>query len=135
MLIQQCDRCNKKGKKLYCNSCVKSPDYFDVYKYNNRNIFVKGELIVSVKACTWHDAIEQVKNNLFHKQIRNENLTINCEKDFAYLEQNSAVTPIKEPLEDLLTYKIYLNKERNESSLLEYQNFWDLTFNNSNQST
>ena len=73
-----------------------------------------------IKAYTWHDAIEYVKCNYFEKKSK-ENLNINCEKDFAYLEEI-------DNNENLLGYSIYLNKEVGvKSSLLRDEDFCDLT--------
>jgi hypothetical protein len=56
------------------------------YKNNNDSRFGKdGQPTDRIKAYTWHDAIEYVKYNYFEKKSK-ENLNINCEKDFAYLE-------------------------------------------------
>ena len=33
MIFQQCFSCVEKGKNVYCNNCVKSGDYYDIYKY------------------------------------------------------------------------------------------------------
>jgi hypothetical protein len=134
MIIRQCDSCVEKGKNAYCNKCVKSCDYYDVYKYaeDKESRFRKGKMIGTIKAYTWHDAIEHIKNNFFHNC--SENLNINCEKDFAYLVRSSPSTIVgdernKGSAENPLGYAIYLNKERNESV-----NFWDLTapFSNNN---
>ncbi|MBV9177524.1 MAG: hypothetical protein JO327_11595 [Nitrososphaeraceae archaeon] len=78
-IILQCANCSKEGKNFYCSNCTKSADYFDVYKYgdNNNNRISKGKMIGIIKA--WHDAIEYVKNNLFHDRTKKFN--IDCEKD------------------------------------------------------
>jgi hypothetical protein len=95
VIEQQCENCNKKGKNVYCDNCIKVAEYFEVFKYSidNNNRFGKG------------DAIEYVKCNYFEKKSK-ENLNINCEKDFAYLEEID-----NNNNENLLGYSIYLNKE------------------------
>ena len=32
MIVQQCDKCIRKGKTVYCDNCTKVADYFDVYR-------------------------------------------------------------------------------------------------------
>jgi len=92
---------------------------------------MKGKMIGTIKAYTWHDAIEHIKDNFFHNC--SENLNINCEKDFAYLEEKpeSIVRDGRDngAAENLLGYTIYLNNEGNESGSLSSrkENFWDLT--------
>jgi hypothetical protein len=129
MTIQQCNNCNKKGKNVYCNNCIKSPDYFDVYKYNDDDRFDKGRLIGTIKAYTWNEAIKYIKNRFFSHRSK-EDLIINCEKDFTYLEENrskSAIITDNKVEENRFGYKIYLNKEENESSLVNDKDFWDIT--------
>jgi hypothetical protein len=139
MIIQQCNSCSKKGKNVYCNNCNKEADYFDIYKYyGDNNRFDKGESVGRIKAYTWHDAIEYIKNNLFHN--RSNNLNINCEKDFGYLEEKTEPYIIEnDTKEESLGYKIHLNKKGSESESfsLRDENFWDLTIapiTNSNNS-
>jgi hypothetical protein len=147
MIIQQCVSCSVKGKKDYCNNCLKSSDFFDIYQYKNiKNRFDEGHLIGRIKAYTWHDATEYVKNRFF-SDVSKQKLNINCEKDFAYIEGNSSQYPtvdIKESQGNFVGYKIYLNKELNvsgSSSLSKDQNFSDLTvassdvINNDNKNT
>jgi hypothetical protein len=131
MTIQQCNNCNKKGKNVYCNNCIKSPDYFDVYKYidNDDNRFDKGQPIGTIKAYTWHEAINYVKNRFLPHRSKDD-LRINCEKDFTYLEENrseSAINTDNKVKENQFGYKIYLNKEANESRLVKDKDFWDIT--------
>jgi len=130
MTIQQCNNCNKKGKNVYCNNCIKSPDYFDVYKYNDDDRFDKGRLIGTIKAYTWNEAIKYIKNRFFSHRSK-EDLIINCEKDFTYLEENrsgSAINTNNKIEENWFGYKIYLNKEGNESPpLVKDKDFWDIT--------
>jgi hypothetical protein len=131
-IIQQCANCSKEGKNFYCSNCTKSADYFDVYKYeDNNNRISKGKMIGRIKAYTWHDAIEYVKNSLFHDRTKKFN--INCEKDFAYVEEediDSIITGARnKEKETMLGFKLYLNKEEEEKSESSFkgQNFWDLT--------
>lgn len=135
-IIHQCEDCTKKGKNVYCNNCKKSVDYFDVYKYNNeiKNRYSDGEAIGVIKAFTWHDAIEFIKNNFFGDK---KNLDINCEKEFAYIEGKIDSSPIDNGNRNLgLSYKIYLNNEGKtelkESPLNRNWRVWDTTtINNS----
>ena len=138
MIIHQCQSCAEKGKHAYCNKCVKSGDYYDVYKYDEdkESRFRKGKMIGTIKAYTWHDAIEHIKDNFFHNC--SENLNINCEKDFAYLEKKPE-SSVRDDLdngaaENPIGYTIYLNNEGNESGSLSSlkENFWDLTVPASN---
>jgi hypothetical protein len=86
-------------------------------------------MIGRIKAYTWHDAIESIKSNFFHNQSKNFN--INCEKDFAYVEEKNTESTAMENngKENLLGYKLYLNKEgeKSESSSIKDENLWDLT--------
>ncbi|MER5174468.1 MAG: hypothetical protein ABJB76_12730 [Candidatus Nitrosocosmicus sp.] len=134
-IIQQCVECNKIGKNSYCINCIKSIDYFNVIRYNNNNNnrFADGEAIGKIKAYTWHDAIEFIKNNFYHDQ---NNLDINCEKEFAFVEQKPNLISKNngnKKEEDFLSYKIYLNKDgKNELNLspLSGKNIWDATIIN-----
>jgi hypothetical protein len=135
MIVQQCDNCAKRGKKAYCNNCLLKPDYFDIFRYDpNSDRFGKGSKELRVKAYTWNDVLEYVKNNFFDDKTRN-NLNINCEKDFAYLEEkssgqakeNNSVNGLgKGPF---LGYKVYLiNKDEIfEQSTVKADKFCDLT--------
>jgi hypothetical protein len=134
VIEQQCGNCSKKGKNVYCNNCIKVAEYFEVFKYgidknNSNSRFGKGRQPTDrIKAYTWHDAIEYVKCNYFEKKSR-ENLNINCEKDFAYLEEI-------DNNKNLLGYSIYLNKEVGaKSSLLRDEDFCDLTVDTSSSSS
>jgi hypothetical protein len=130
VIEQQCENCIKKGKNIYCNNCIKVAEYFEVFKYsidNNNKRFDKSQPTDRIKAYTWHDAIEYIKCNYFEKKSR-ENLNINCEKDFAYLEEI-------DNNENLLGYSIYLNKEVGvKSSLLRDEDFCDLTIDSTSSS-
>src|SRR5919205_1173333 len=144
-ITRQCANCSKEGKNFYCNDCTKSADYFDVYKYedNNNNRISKGKMIGRIKAYTWHDAIEYVKNSLFHDRTKKFN--IDCEKDFAYVEEEDIDSTItggrNKEKETMLGFKLYLNKKEEEEgkseSSLKGENFWDLTITitNNNIST
>jgi hypothetical protein len=132
VIEQQCENCIKKGKNIYCNNCIKVAEYFEVFKYsidNNNKRFDKSQPTDRIKAYTWHDAIEYIKCNYFEKKSR-ENLNINCEKDFAYLEETGNN-------ENLLGYSIYLNKEVGvkSSSLLRDEDFCDLTVDTTSSSS
>jgi hypothetical protein len=132
MIIHQCSDCVEKGKNAYCNNCVKSGDYYDIYKYAEDNRFNKGKKIGIIKAYTWHDAIEHVKDNFFHN--RNENLNINCEQDFAYIEEKHE-PKIGEHLnyrENPSRFAIYLNTKEIGSGSISSPNFRDLTATASN---
>jgi hypothetical protein len=138
LIIQQCTSCCAKGKNFHCNKCLKSPDFFDIYEYNDiKNRFDRGRLKWRIKAYTWHDATEYVKDSFF-SDVKEQELNINCEKDFAYIEWNSyqiRSDSIRERQRIFRGYKIYLNKELNRlqpSSLSKDQNFSDLTIWSSN---
>jgi hypothetical protein len=88
-IIKQCEECNGIGKSVYCNNCIKSIDFFEVFRYKNtNNRFVDGESIDEIKAYTWHDAIEFIKNNFYPDW---QDLDINCEKEFAYIEEKTTL--------------------------------------------
>ena len=131
-IIQQCEECAKKGKNSYCNICEKSMDYFDVYKYNNdeKNRYSDGEAIGIIMAFTWHDAIEFIKNNFYDNK---ENLDINCEKEFAYIEGKTDSHSVDNGNRNFErpSYKIYLNngerKESKKSPLDLKWHVWDIT--------
>ena len=131
-IIQQCEECAKKGKNSYCNICEKSMDYFDVYKYNNdeKNRYSNGEAIGIIMAFTWHDAIEFIKNNFYDNK---ENLDINCEKEFAYIEGKTDFHSVDKGNRNFErpSYKIYLNngerKESKKSPLDLKWHVWDIT--------
>ena len=133
VIEQQCENCIKKGKNIYCNNCIKVAEYFEVFKYsidnnNSNSRFGKsGKPTDRIKAYTWHDAIEYIKCNYFEKKSK-ENLNINCEKDFAYLEEIDN--------NENLGYSICLYKEVGvkSSSLLRDEDFCDLTVDNTSSS-
>ena len=133
MITQQCENCTKKGKNIYCNNCAKKADYFDVYSYDSSSRYDRGDLKGRIKAYTWHDVLEYIKDNFFDDGIKG-NLNINCEKDFAYLEeipteQNITGSTVKSQRKNRLGYKVYLiNEEKSFASpALKESNFWDLT--------
>jgi hypothetical protein len=132
-IIQQCNECKEVGKNRYCNNCTKSIDYFDVIKYNNSR-FANGELVGKIQAYTWHEAIEFVRNYFYFGK---NNLKINCEKEFAYIENKDDF--ISEDIENNKdykpSYKLYLNNERNNQKDLmpiikKNINIWDATIIN-----
>jgi hypothetical protein len=142
MIMQQCENCTKKGKNVYCNNCTKKADYFDVYSYDSSTRFDKGDIKGRIKAYTWHDVLEYIKDNFFNDRIK-DNLNINCEKDFAYLEeiateQNmTSSSTEKSQRENKLGYKVYLiNEEKSFGSpAFTHSNFWDLTTVTANEDT
>jgi hypothetical protein len=95
---------------MYCKDCEKSIDYFEVFESisvgNQNNAPV---LIHTIKAYTWNDVIKFVKN----KYLKDQNdLVIDCEKDFAYLErQNRSNELLSNPVEQSTSYQIYLRKD------------------------
>ena len=131
-ITHQCEDCTEKGKNFYCNIFEKSIDYFEVYKYNNdeKNRYSDGEAIGIIKAFTWHDAIEFIKNNFYDNK---ENLDINCEKEFAYIERKTDSYPVDNGNKNFEkpSYKIYLNngerKESKKSPLNLNWHVWDIT--------
>ena len=141
MIIQQCDTCDKKGKSVYCDSCNKVADYFDVYSYIDRHSNDM-KLVGTIKAYTWHESLEFVKNTLFTDYDKKD-LTINCEKEFAFVEKSKPMISNKKQRigddnnkddivseEELMGYKIYLSKANkiNEPFFAEGKNnFRDLT--------
>jgi hypothetical protein len=142
MIMQQCEICTKKGKNVYCNNCIKKADYFDVYSYDSSTRFDKGDIKGRIKAYTWHDVLEYIKDNFFNDHIK-DNLNINCEKDFAYLEEMATEQNItsssteKSQGESKLGYKVYLiNEEKSFGSpAFTHSNFWDLTTVTANEDT
>jgi len=135
MITQQCENCTKKGKNVYCNNCTKKADYFDVYSYDSSSRFDRGDLKGRIKAYTWHDVLEYIKDNFFDDGNKG-NLNINCEKDFAYLEEIPTGvallirgSTVKSQRKNRLGYKVYLiNEEKSFTSpAFKECNFWDLT--------
>jgi hypothetical protein len=131
MINKQCDNCAKKGKNFYCNSCEITAEFFDIYSYST-NRTSGNSLIGRMKAYTWHDVLEYIRNNFFY--VPTSGLNIDCEKDFAYIEKklSDQVTTNrrtdKAHSEDPIGYKIYLNKDNKSiESPPKVENFWDLT--------
>jgi len=132
VIIKQCHDCSVKGKNFYCNSCDKTAESFDIYSYHT-NRMSENSLIGRVKAYTWHDVLEYIKNNFFY-DLSGE-LNIDCEKDFAYIEKklsenvSTNVSNDKLSSEQPIGYKIFLNKD-DSTPLVTTSNsvdFWDLT--------
>lgn len=132
MIIKQCHECAKKGKNFYCNSCDKTAESFDIYSYH-ANRMSENSLIGRMKAYTWHDVLEYIKNNFFH-DLSGE-LNIDCEKDFAYIEKkpsenvSSNISNDKSGIEHPVGYKIFLNKDGTIPlvTTTKLVDFWDLT--------
>lgn len=118
-MIKQCTECRVVGKKMYCENCEKTVDYFEVFENlvgNNQNN--KTTLVHTIKAFTWNDAIQFIKAKYFKDQ---NNLIIDCEKEFAYLErQTGSDNKLANSGDQLTSYKIYL---KNENELSFYKNF------------
>jgi len=110
VVIKQCVKCNEVGKKVYCSECEKSIDYFQVFEDvfdDNRDKI--STLLHTIKAYTWNDVIKFVKDEYFKGQ---NNLVIDCEKEFAYIERlaksdNLLTNSAKQPR----SYKIFLLNE------------------------
>ena len=123
-IIKQCTECRVVGKKMYCENCEKTVEYFEVFENvvgnnqnnpNNQNN--KTTLIHTIKAFTWNDAIQFIKAKYFKDQ---NNLIIDCEKEFAYLErQTGSNNQLSNSGEQLTSYKIYL---KNENELSFHKN-------------
>ena len=135
MIIQQCVNCATKGKKSYCEACAKSIDYFDVYSYSsNATRFNKGDFKIRIKAYTWNDAVEYVKNNFFDNNYKND-LIIDCEKEFAFVElkqdakQVASYSSTETSEEYVLGYKIHLLNTEEVTNLIlkKAEHFRDLT--------
>lgn len=130
MITKQCDNCAPKGKNYYCNACDKKAELFYIYSYYI-NRFSENTLMGRMKAFTWHDVLEYVKNNFFHNP--SGELDINCEKNFAYIEEklsyNCHITEAlnKSDRNHPTGYKIYLNKDNESIDDTPKEDFWDLT--------
>ena len=130
MITKQCDNCAPKGKNFYCNACDKKAELFYIYSYYI-NRFSENTLMGRMKAFTWHDVLEYVKNNFFHNP--SGELDINCEKNFAYIEEklshNCHITEAlnKSDRNHPTGYKIYLNKDNESIDDTPKGDFWDLT--------
>jgi len=118
-IILQCEKCRQISKKTYCGECKKSIDYFEVFEYNNEATdHETREPIERIKAYTWSDVLNFVKNKYFQAT---SDLNINCEKDFAYIEKKTLRDASNmNSMIDQLGYRIFLNKnipvELNNSS-------------------
>ena len=131
MINKQCDNCAKKGKNFYCNSCDITAEFFDIYSYyTNRSS--DNSLIGRIKAYTWHDVLEYIRNNFFYGL--SSGLNIDCEKDFAYIEKKISEQGTtnrrtdKADNKDPIGYKIYLNKDNKSiEDVPKVRNLWDLT--------
>jgi hypothetical protein len=108
-IIIQCEKCRQISKKNYCEECKKSIDYFEVFEYNNETTVPETkEPIERIKAYTWSDILNFVKNKYFQE---NSDLNINCEKDFAYIEKKAV--PDASDMNTMIGkvgYRIFLNK-------------------------
>jgi hypothetical protein len=93
----------------------------------------ENSLIGRMKAYTWHDVLEYIKNNFFY-DLSGE-LNIDCEKDFAYIEKklsenvSSNISNDKSGSEHPVGYKIFLNKDDTTPLVTTTKSvdFWDLT--------
>ncbi len=118
-IILQCEKCRQISKKTYCGECSKSIDYFEVFEYNDETTVSESrEPIDRIKAYTWNDVLNFVKNKYFKE---NSDLNINCEKDFAYIERKTLRDASNmNSMINKLGYRIFLNKniptELNDSS-------------------
>ena len=110
VIVKQCVKCKEIGKKMYCNNCEKSIDYFEVFEDTiGDNHEKKSILVHTIKAFTWNDAIQFVKNEYFKDQ---NDLVIDCEKEFAYLERNTELdTYLANSVKQSRSYKIFLKNE------------------------
>jgi hypothetical protein len=108
-IILQCEKCRQISKKTYCGECRKSIDYFEVFEYNNQTIVPETrEPIERIKAYTWSDVLNFVKNKYFQET---SDLNVNCEKDFAYIEKKVLQDASnKNSVIDKLGYRILLGK-------------------------
>jgi len=108
-IILQCEKCRQVSKKTYCGECKKSIDYFEVFEYNNETTVPESiEPIERIKAYTWSDVLNFVKNKYFQET---SDLNINCEKDFAYIEKKVLQDASnKNSVIDKLGYRILLSK-------------------------
>lgn len=134
MIIQQCEKCAIKGKKVYCNRCTLRADYFQIQSYGSSNMESKpfGNQLI-IKAYTWNDVIEYIISRFFHNYSRTD-LNINCEKDFAFVEEKPNVQgktndPINNILESIkmnqVGFKVYLIDRENAN--FNDRNLHDLT--------
>jgi hypothetical protein len=141
MIVKQCEDCERKGKKVYCNRCTLRADYFDVSSYDRSNIndqTDRGQIELRIKAYTWNDVLEYIRNNFFDNRSKND-LNINCEKDYAYIEEkhaeqvkldsssNAGARELEK--ENLMGFKVYfIDRDKLlESQTLKDRDVYDLT--------
>ena len=109
-IILQCEKCRQISKKTYCGECKKSIDYFEVFE-NSKGAadHETSEPIERIKAYTWSDVLNFVKNKYFQEGT---DLNINCEKDFAFIEKKTLQDPSSNmnTIIDQLGYRIFLSK-------------------------
>jgi hypothetical protein len=110
-IILQCEKCRQISKKTYCGECKKSIDYFEVFEINKEAAtdHETREPIERIKAYTWSDVLNFVKNKYFQEDT---DLNINCEKDFAFIEKKTLPDPSSNmnTIIDQLEYRIFLSK-------------------------
>ena len=109
-IILQCEKCRQISKKTYCGECKKSIDYFEVFENIKEAADNETrEPIERIKAYTWNDVLNFVKNKYFQEDT---DLNINCEKDFAFIEKKTLQDPSsnKNTIIDQLEYRIFLSK-------------------------
>ncbi len=110
-IILQCEKCRQISKKTYCGECKKSIDYFEVFEINKEAAIdhETREPIERIKAYTWSDVLNFVKNKYFQEET---DLNINCEKDFAFIEKKTLPDPSSNmnTIIDQLGYRIFLSK-------------------------
>ncbi len=111
-IILQCEKCRQISKKTYCGECKKSIDYFEVFEINKEAAIdhETREPIERIKAYTWTDVLNFVKNKYFQEDT---DLNINCEKDFAFIEKKTFPDPSSNmnTIIDQLGYRIFLSKD------------------------
>lgn len=130
MITKQCDNCAAKGKNFYCNACDKTAELFYIYSFHT-NRFSENTFMGRMRAFTWHDVLEYVRNNFFHNPCGE--LDINCEKNFAYIEEKlshklSYSRGTNKSDRNLpIGYKIYLNNYNQSIDDSPKGDVWDLT--------
>jgi hypothetical protein len=109
-IIKQCVKCKEVGKKMYCNDCEKSIDYFEIFEdmFDDNHDKIS-TLIHTIKAYTWNDVITFVKDEYFEDK---NDLVIDCEKEFAYIERHAkSDTVLTNSSKQSRSYKIFLKNE------------------------
>jgi len=124
MITKQCNNCAKKGKNSYCKACDKTSELFNIYSYYTDKSS-EHSWIGMIKAFTWHDVLEHIKDNFFC-DLSTE-LYVNCKNDFAYIEKKSYRNTDSSASERSIGYKIYLNKGTRKTKAGPKGDFWDLT--------